>query len=39
MRKYNIETLREDGLIIFEAIMGSKAYGTSLPNMKIFLKK
>ena len=32
MRKYTIEKLRKDGLIIFEAIMGSHAYGTAMPT-------
>ena len=30
--KYTIEQLREKDLIIFEAIMGSKAYGTATPE-------
>jgi len=29
---YTIEDLKQNNLIIFEAIMGSKAYGTSLPT-------
>ncbi|MFW6311925.1 MAG: DNA polymerase beta superfamily protein, partial [Nanoarchaeota archaeon] len=29
---YTIEQLREKELIIFEAIMGSRAYGTAMPN-------
>jgi len=32
MRQYTIDTLREKNLIIFEAIMGSHAYGTSMPT-------
>lgn len=32
MRKYTIDILKKENLIIFEAIMGSKAYGTSLPT-------
>ena len=32
MRNYNIEKLKKDNLIIFEAIMGSHAYGTALPT-------
>jgi predicted nucleotidyltransferase len=34
----NIEQLREKKLIIFEGIVGSKAYGTSLPNSDIDIK-
>jgi len=32
MRKYTIDILKKENLIIFEAIMGSRAYGTSLPT-------
>ena len=32
MRQYTIDILREEGLIVFEAIMGSRAYGTHLPT-------
>lgn len=30
--KYDIQTLEDKGLILFSAIMGSRAYGTSLPT-------
>lgn len=32
MRQYTIDILKKENLIIFEAIMGSNAYGTSLPT-------
>jgi len=32
MKQYTIEELKDRNLIIFEAIMGSHAYGTSLPS-------
>jgi len=32
MRKYTLDILRNEGLIVFEAIMGSRAYGTALPT-------
>jgi len=32
MRNYTIDILKKEKLIIFEAIMGSRAYGTSLPT-------
>jgi len=32
MKTYNIQKLRDENLIIFEAIMGSRAYGTHLPT-------
>lgn len=32
MRQYTIDILREKNLIVFEAIMGSRAYGTHLPT-------
>ena len=32
MKKYTIDKLRQENLIIFEAIGGSRAYGTSLPT-------
>jgi len=32
MRQYTIDILKKENLIIFEAIMGSRAYGTSLPT-------
>lgn len=34
----NIKDLREKGLIIFEGVVGSKAYGTSLPSSDIDIK-
>ena len=32
MRQYTLDILREENLIVFEAIMGSRAYGTHLPT-------
>ena len=32
MRKYTLDILRDENLIVLEAIMGSRAYGTSLPT-------
>jgi len=32
MKKYTIKDLEDQGLIIFSAIMGSRAYGTALPT-------
>jgi len=32
MRKYTIDILEKENLIIFSAVMGSRAYGTSLPT-------
>jgi len=38
MKKYTIEELHEKDLIIFEAVMGSHAYGTSLPTSDVDLR-
>lgn len=36
--KYTIDKIKEDNLIIFEAIVGSKAYGTDLPTSDTDIK-
>ncbi len=36
--EYTIQHLKDNDLIIFEAIMGSKAYGTSLPTSDIDIR-
>jgi len=38
MKKYTIDTLRKENLIIFEAVMGSHAYGTSTPQSDVDLR-
>jgi len=38
MRRYTIDRLREEGLIIFEAVMGSHAYGTAMPTSDVDLR-
>jgi len=36
--KYTLEHIRENNYIIFEAIMGSRAYGTSLPTSDVDIR-
>lgn len=38
MKQYTIKELRDKDLIIFEAVMGSHAYGTALPTSDIDLR-
>ena len=35
---YTVKELREKGLIIFEAMMGSHAYGTNIPESDVDLR-